>query len=189
MLKKLPVGIQTFSEIINKNYLYIDKTDLALNLIETYKYVFLSRPRRFGKSLFLDTLHNIFEGKKELFKGLDIYDKYEFDSHPVIKISWGGDGFVTLESMEVAAKDQLHYNQERLGIVCDTSLPPHLCLKNLIIKSYEKYQKQVVILIDEYDKPMLNNISNIEMANQMRDFLRAFYSQLKENDAYITNLM
>jgi hypothetical protein len=185
MLKKLPIGIQTFEKIIDGNYLYIDKTDLALNLIDNYQYIFLSRPRRFGKSLFLDTLHNIFEGKKELFRGLDIYDKYEFDSYPVIKISWGGDTFGSLESMEIAAKDQLHYNQKRLDVVCDNSLPSHLCLKNLIIKSYEKYQKPVVVLIDEYDKPILNNISDIKTANLMRDFLRAFYSQLKENDAYI----
>ena len=185
MLKKLPIGIQTFSEIINKDYLYIDKTSLALSLIDSYKYVFLSRPRRFGKSLFLDTLHNIFEGNKELFKGLDIYDKYAFEPHPVIKISWGGDEFSSLESMDIASKDQLRDNQKRLGIRCDTSLPPHLCLKHLIINAYEKYQKPVVVLIDEYDKPILNNISNIEMANEMRTFLRGFYEQLKENDAYI----
>ena len=77
-LKKLPIGIQTFSDIINENYLYIDKTKYALDLIENYKYVFLSRPRRFGKSLFLDTLKNIFLGNKKLFKGLYIYDQYEF---------------------------------------------------------------------------------------------------------------
>ncbi len=88
-MKKLPIGLQTFSEIIDGNYIYIDKTRYALNLIDDYKYVFLSRPRRFGKSLFLDTLKNIFEGNKELFKGLDIYDKYNWDeSYPVIKIEW-----------------------------------------------------------------------------------------------------
>ena len=77
-LKKLPVGIYTFERIVKENYLYVDKTDIALDLIENNTYVFLSRPRRFGKSLFLDTLKNIFEGKKELFKGLYIYDKYDF---------------------------------------------------------------------------------------------------------------
>ena len=185
MLKKLPIGIQTFEKIIDGDYLYIDKTSLALSLIESYQYVFLSRPRRFGKSLFLDTLQEIFEGNKELFKDLYIYDKYDFDSYPVIKISWGGDEFSSLESMDIASKDQLRDNQKRLGISCDTTLPPHLCLKHLIINAYEKYQKPVVVLIDEYDKPILNNISNIEVANQMRDFLRSFYSQLKENDRYV----
>ncbi|MEO1953361.1 MAG: AAA family ATPase, partial [Campylobacterales bacterium] len=91
-MKKLPIGIQTFKEIIVNDYIYIDKTDLALEVIQNYKYSFLSRPRRFGKSLFLDTLKNIFEGNKELFKDLDIYDKWDFeDIYPVIKIDWAGD--------------------------------------------------------------------------------------------------
>jgi CRISPR/Cas system-associated endonuclease/helicase Cas3 len=83
---KLPIGIQTFREIREDNYIYVDKTKYALNLIENYKYVFLSRPRRFGKSLFLDTLRNIFEGNKEVFKGLYIYKNYDFQKYPVIKI-------------------------------------------------------------------------------------------------------
>ena len=88
-MKKLPVGIHTFSQIINEDYLYIDKTKEAYELIDNYKYVFLSRPRRFGKSLFLTTLKEIFEGKKDLFKGLYIYDKYDFVKYPVIKITTG----------------------------------------------------------------------------------------------------
>ena len=88
-MKKLPIGIQTFKDIINENYIYIDKTKYALNLIEDYKYVFLSRPRRFGKSLFLDTLKNIFLGNKELFKGLYIYDKpYDWKKYPIIRLAF-----------------------------------------------------------------------------------------------------
>jgi hypothetical protein len=185
MVKKLPIGIQTFSEIINKNYLYIDKTDLALDLIETYKYVFLSRPRRFGKSLFLDTLHNIFEGKKELFKGLDIYDRYEFDSYPVIKISWGGSNYKSYGQLYDKAKRVLLQNQESLGIECKDDMSYSGCLEYLIQQAYKKYNKQVVILIDEYDKPILDSIDNIPQANNHRDFLREFYSVFKENDAYI----
>ena len=106
-LKKLPIGIQTFEKIINGDYLYVDKTDLALNLIDEYQYVFLSRPRRFGKSLFLDTLQNIFEGKKELFKGLDIYDKWDWnEKYPVIKIDWAGN-FKTIESTKTRAMEIL----------------------------------------------------------------------------------
>jgi hypothetical protein len=115
MLKKLPIGIQTFEKIIGGDYLYIDKTSLALSLIESYQYVFLSRPRRFGKSLFLDTLQEIFEGNNELFKDLYIYDKYDFDSYPVIKISWGGDEFSSLKSMDIASKDQLRDNQKTIS--------------------------------------------------------------------------
>jgi hypothetical protein len=110
-MKKLPIGIQTFSRIINENYLYIDKTRYALELIENYTYVFLSRPRRFGKSLFLDTLKHIFLGNKELFKGLYIYDKYEFSKYPVIKIDWAGD-FKTLKETKQTAKIILEENHE-----------------------------------------------------------------------------
>ena len=90
---KLPIGIQTFKEIIEREYIYVDKTEFALKLIENYKYVFLSRPRRFGKSLFLDTLYEIFNGNKELFKGLYIYDNYKFEKHPIIRISFNDGDF------------------------------------------------------------------------------------------------
>ena len=100
-MQKLPIGIQTFRKIIEGDYIYIDKTDIALDMIESYQYVFLSRPRRFGKSLFLDTLHNIFEGNKNLFEGLNIYDRWDFDdTYPVIRIDWSGN-FKTLESTKV----------------------------------------------------------------------------------------
>ena len=87
---KLPIGISTFEKIRSDGHLYIDKTEFALRLIQEHEYVFLSRPRRFGKSLFLDTLKEIFEGNRELFTGLYIYDKYDFEQYPVIKISFGG---------------------------------------------------------------------------------------------------
>jgi len=183
MLKKLPIGIQTFEKIIDGDYLYIDKTDLALSLIESYQYVFLSRPRRFGKSLFLDTLHNIFEGNKELFKDLYIYDKYDFAKHPVIKIDWAG-SFKTFEDTKNVANTILKENQKRLGIECENT-DTAMCFRELIQKANEKYNKQVVILIDEYDKPILDNINNIKRANENRDFLRALYIQIKANDAYI----
>ena len=184
-MKKLPIGIQTFKEIIDKDYIYIDKTHLALDLIENYKYSFLSRPRRFGKSLFLDTLKNIFEGNKELFQGLDIYDKWDFeDKYPVIKIDWAGD-FKTLESTKRVAIKILEENQERLGIECNISDEPSDCFRDLIRKSYQKYKKPVVILIDEYDKPILDNIEDTNRALENRDFLRGFYVMMKANDAYI----
>jgi len=89
IMQKLPIGIQTFRDIREESYIYIDKTDIAYDLITSERYFFLSRPRRFGKSLFLDTLKNIFEGKKELFEGLAIYDKWDWsETYPVIKISY-----------------------------------------------------------------------------------------------------
>ncbi len=185
-MQKLPIGIQTFSQIREENYIYIDKTHLAFDLIENYKYAFLSRPRRFGKSLFLDTLHNIFEGNRELFEGLAIYDKWNWEErYPVIKISWGGSDYASLEETKHKAFRVLKENQERLGIVCEDDFSPAGCLEELIQKTYDKYQKRVVVLVDEYDKPILNNIDNTKLALQNRNFLRGFYEVLKDNDAYI----
>ena len=184
-MQKLPIGIQTFKDIQTQNYLYIDKTEIALELIENFRYVFLSRPRRFGKSLFLDTLHNIFEGNKNLFEGLDIYDRWDFDdTYPVIRIDWSGN-FKTLESTKGVAKKILEENQHRLGVECATDMATDMCFRELIQKAYEKYQKPVVILIDEYDKPILDNIEDIQRAHENRDFLRGIYVQLKANDAFI----
>ena len=180
---RLPIGIQTFKKIREGDYIYVDKTKEAYELITNYEYAFLSRPRRFGKSLFLDTLRNIFEGNKELFKGLYIYDKWEFEEYPVIKIDWAGD-FKTLDSTKNVAREILKENQRRLGIVCENDAAD-MCFRELIQKTYEKYQKRVVVLIDEYDKPILDNIENPIRAIDNRDFLRSFYVQLKANDEYI----
>ena len=186
-LKKLPIGIQTFEKIRDKkeNYIYIDKTKEALELIEGGGYYFLSRPRRFGKSLFLDTLQDIFEGKKELFEGLYIYDKWDWeDKYPVIKFSWSGD-LRSKPSIELRAFDFLKENQRRLGIECEERRHLSSCFSELIYESYKKYNKKVVILIDEYDKPILDNLDQIEVAKEARELLRSLYSVMKENDRYI----
>jgi len=179
---KLPIGIQTFREIIEGNYVYVDKTKYALDILQNYKYVFLSRPRRFGKSLFLDTLKNIFEGNKELFKGLYIYNKYDFEKYPVIKIA-----FSTITSTQDLMNDfeaKLSQIQKELKIECKNKDYAN-CFEELIQKAYEKYQKKVVILIDEYDKPILDMIDNIKIAKAHRDILRRFYTKIKDNDKYI----
>ncbi len=122
-MKKLPIGIQTFSEIIKNDYAYVDKTGIAAQLIDCYKYVFLSRPRRFGKSLFLDTLHNLFEGKKELFTGLAAENSHDWSkAYPVIKISFGGGNFRSQETLQVAILEELRDNEKRLGVHCDISV-------------------------------------------------------------------
>jgi len=183
-MKRLPIGIQTFRKIREGNYVYVDKTKELLNIIENYQYVFLSRPRRFGKSLFLDTLKEVFEGNKELFKGLYIYDKYDFKKYPVIKISWSGN-FQTLEKLEQTAIDIFNQNQRRLGITCDNTKSPESCFRQLIELSYEKYKKPAVILIDEYDKPILDVIDNVEQAKQNREFLKGLYTIIKDSDEYV----
>jgi len=184
-MKKLPIGIQTFRDIIKEDYLYIDKTKEALELIENYRYSFLSRPRRFGKSLFLDTLYNIFEGKQELFEGLYIYDKWDWDvTYPVIKIDFNGD-LQTLNNLEKRLKEIFKANQERLGVKCEDNNYMPNCFSELIRKSYKKYKQKVVILIDEYDRPILDVIENIEQAKINREFIKGLYSIIKGSDEYI----
>ena len=186
MLQKLPIGIQTFSEVIKSNYLYIDKTAMALELIENNKYVFLSRPRRFGKSLFLDTLRNIFEGNQELFEGLYIYDKYDWSQkYPVIIISFANGRVESRASLDRKIITILEENQERLGVTCKAQESADGCFRELIMKVEKKYNQKVVILIDEYDKPLLDNITSIEIANEVRNGLANFYSVIKGSDEFI----
>ena len=183
-MKKLPIGISTFSKIREQNYLYIDKTDSILDLIENYQYSFLSRPRRFGKSLLVSTLKEIFEGNKQLFEGLYIYDKWDWeDKYPVIKISFGGSR--STDELKRSIFDMLEVNQKHLEVECKSVEDYSICFADLIRISYEKYQKPVVILIDEYDKAILDNLDQMEVAIECREILKRLYTQIKENDRYI----
>ena len=185
-MKKLPIGIQTFREIIEENYAYVDKTEFAYNLITHGKYYFLSRPRRFGKSLFLDTLAEIFFGNKELFEGLYIYDKYDFKPYPIIRISFGSGDYSLNENQTIdEIKSIFKDNIESLNIDCKDINNFKNCFKELIKKTHQTYNQKVVILIDEYDKPILDNISNKEMAEKARNILKNFYSIIKDSDRYI----
>ncbi|MBU1667457.1 ATP-binding protein [bacterium] len=187
-MKNLPIGIQTFQKIRDKkeNYIYIDKTDLALKLINSSGYYFLSRPRRFGKSLFLDTLKDIFEGKKELFKGLYIYDKWDWETtYPVIKISFGLGVVKSVENLDMRILSIIKENQKRLDVECENIEDSSGCLRELIISAYEKYNQKVVILIDEYDKPILDNINDKELSTEIRDGLKNIYSVIKDSDQYV----
>jgi len=184
-MKKLPIGIQTFKDIREEDYLYIDKTDIAYNLINSYKYIFLSRPRRFGKSLFLDTLQNIFEGNKELFKDLAIYDKWDWEvKYPVIKLDFFGD-LRSANSLKKTIFFILKSNQKKLDLKCEEIDEIGLCFEELIQKAYKKYNQKVVILIDEYDKAILDNLDQMEVAYENREIIKSLYSVLKGCDAYI----
>ncbi len=185
-MKKLPIGIQTLSNIIDDGYLYVDKTEIALRLIESGKYYFLSRPRRFGKSLFLDTLKEIFEGNKTLLKGLYIENKWNFENkYPVLRISFGAGVNKTIAELNRSIRWVLEGVEKDLGLECKAAKNPKECFQELITLAYEKYNKKVVILIDEYDKPILDNITNKEVAREMRDEMKNFYSVIKDNDRYI----
>jgi len=184
-MKKLPIGIQTFRTIREDNYLYVDKTGIALNLIENGTYYFLSRPRRFGKSLFISTLQALFEGHQELFTGLAAFDRWDWDiCYPVIKLSFSGVAR-NVADMKQDIYNILKSNQKRLKIVCDRTEDIGGCFQELIEKSFAKYQQKVVILVDEYDKLILDNLDQIEMAKEAREILKDLYTTIKDSDEFI----
>ena len=187
--KKLPIGKSTFRDIRDpkENYVYIDKTAIAHEMVTSGSYYFLSRPRRFGKSLFIDTLSEIFKGSKHLFEGLAIYDQYDWSqTFPVVNISFAEGGFSSAEALRKAIMNTLRQNSEELNTdlpsIDDSNLGQYFSF--FIHNIYKKYGKQVVILIDEYDKPILDNIET-EMAGEAREVLRVFYSAIKASDQYI----
>lgn len=184
-LQKLPIGIQTFEKIRNDDFVYVDKTEQIKHLIDTGEYYFLSRPRRFGKSMLISTLHSLFEGRKELFEGLYIYDKWDWETtHPVIKISFSGVAR-DLADMKQDVIGILEENQRRLGIECKRPEDLGGCFKQLIMKASEKYAKKVVIIVDEYDKLIVDNLDQPEVAKQGREVLKDLYTTIKDSDQYI----
>ncbi|MEA3333854.1 MAG: AAA family ATPase, partial [Pseudomonadota bacterium] len=183
--RKLPIGIQTFSKIREESYLYVDKTGLIGDLIENGSYYFLSRPRRFGKSLLVSTLQALFEGREELFKGLAIHNQWDWQTcYPVIKISFGGVAR-NREEMKKQVSGILYSNQDRLGISCRYPEESGVCLKELIEHSFKKYGQKVVILVDEYDKLIVDNLDQPEIAKEGREILRDLYTTIKDSDEYI----
>jgi hypothetical protein len=183
--KKLPIGIQTFREIREGNYYYVDKTPLALQLIDEGKHYFLSRPRRFGKSLFLDTLKELFEGNHPLFQGLYAETHWDWSvKYPVLRLSLGARVAKTPEILAAALDKQLAYLEALHHCPATYSDPPNR-LADLIEKVAAQTSQRVVVLIDEYDKPILDNITEPEMARTMRNTLRDLYAVLKDNDAYL----
>ena len=184
-MKKLPLGIQSFRKIIDGGYVYVDKTQHVYNLINGESYYFLSRPRRFGKSLLLDTISEAFGGDRELFAGLWIYDSdYSFARHPVISLDMSNISNKTPDTLEESIASALarRIQDEGLGI---TDKIPSDMFKHMIEGLYKKYGQRVVVLIDEYDKPILDHLRDIETAEANRQVLRGFYGILKSMDAYL----
>ena len=180
----LPIGIQDFEKLRKGGYVYVDKTEFVYKLARLSTPFFLSRPRRFGKSLLLSTFEAFFLGKKELFKGLAIADKEkDWIEYPVIKISFGRSSYETRDNL-LAVIDNILTEQEKLFGITKTSENPSIRFDNLIHSAYTKTGKPVVILIDEYDKPILDALYT-EYEEQNRQELRSFYSPLKDCDKYI----
>ncbi len=180
-MKELPIGIQEFSKLRKGDFLYIDKTEHVYNLIKSASYFFLSRPRRFGKSLFLNTIKEVFNGNKELFEGLWIYDKIEWEAYPIIKIS-----FSSVDYFNVGLERAIDNTLSRIAKEHDI----HLKEESFSAKFEELIRilsgkKKVVILIDEYDKPIIDYIDDIPQADENRKILKSFYSVIKDSDQYI----
>jgi len=182
MKRKLALGNQEFSKVIGNNCIYVDKTKTIYKLITSGDYYFLSRPRRFGKSLLANTIKEIYLGSKELFKGLWIYDKWDWEkTYPVIKMSFSNIDYKKF-GLEAAIDLQLNKIAKQYKIKFEMASNATK-FEELIIKLSEK--AQVAIIIDEYDKPIIDFMDNIPQAEENRDILKNFYSILKDADKYI----
>lgn len=183
--KIYPIGIQNFEKLRNDGYFYIDKTALMYHMVKTGSYYFLSRPRRFGKSLLISTLEAYFQGKKDLFAGLAV-EKLEKDwiKYPILHLDLNIEKYDTLESLDKILNDNLEYWESQYGTrPSETSFS--LRFAGIIQRACEKTGQRVVILVDEYDKPMLQAIGNEELQRQFRNTLKPFYGALKTKDGCI----
>lgn len=182
---KYPIGIQDFEDLQRNGYAYVDKTNFVYKLADEGKYYFLSRPRRFGKSLFLSTLEAYFQGKKELFEGLAIYDlETEWKKYPIFHIDLNTANFREKDSLYTVLNDYLTTWESKYG-TRESEATLALRFKGVIARAAEKEGCGVVILIDEYDKPILQTLRDPELQAEHRAQLKAFYSVLKTQDRYI----
>lgn len=184
-IRKYPIGIQNFEKIRTEGYLYVDKTELMYRLVKTGSYYFLSRPRRFGKSLLISTLEAYFKGKKELFKGLAVGQlEKDWLTYPVLHLDLNAKKYDSPGDLPAILNQHLErwellYGDEKK----DRS--PEERFSYVIERAWEKTGMRVVILIDEYDKPLLQAIDNDELQNEYRNTLKAFYGVMKSMDGYI----
>ena len=182
---KYPIGIQTFEKIRKEGYVYVDKTRLIHDIACQGGYYFLSRPRRFGKSLLVSTMEAFFLGRKDLFEGLAMADlEKDWTEHPVLRIDLGGKSYTRAEDLEDYLDKQLSLLEERYS-VSRTYDSPDLRFQTLIESTHASTGHQAVILIDEYDKPIVDNLTNPELAEVFRTQLQGFYSVMKSQDAHI----
>ncbi|MCB1073305.1 MAG: AAA family ATPase [Chlamydiia bacterium] len=184
-MKKLPIGIQSIKKILDEGeYIYVDKTGFIKRLIdEGAPYFFMSRPRRFGKSLFLNTLEEIFKGNKELFKALEIYDsEYSWEEHPVLHFDFAQIASSTIGEFNAGLKAEL----ERMGALYGVSVEgPSVQFQLKVLVEALSKQNRVVVLVDEYDSAIINNLKDPELAEKNRDLLKGFFGTLKGLDRYL----
>lgn len=182
---KYPVGIQTFNQIIERDFVYVDKTDLVYSLATEGKIYFLSRPRRFGKSLLLSTLRAYFEGKKDLFAGLKIEAlEHDWYVHRVFHFDFNGVNFTVPGALNRVLSSILSQWEQEYGIVSDMPLELGLRFSRILQAAAEQTGRGAVVLVDEYDKPLLDVLEkDPELLNQNREILKSFYSVFKQADA------
>jgi len=184
-MKKLPIGIQNFGKLRTNGFIYIDKTEKIFDLVDGAGYYFLSRPRRFGKSLLVSTLKEIFSGNKELFKDLWIEDKIDWKKYPVIHLDFANANYKSLgleKAIQIRLEDQasLHDIKLESETISDT-------LQELVRKLHKKFNERVVILVDEYDKPIIDFLGKdeVHIAEENRNIMKNFYSPIKSLDEHL----
>ena len=183
--RKLPIGIQTFCKIRQENCYYVDKTAYIGRLLDEGTHYFLSRPRRFGKSLFLDTLKELFEGNEPLFAGLAIHDQWDWSvRHPVLRLDFSSGNFAEPGYLQANLMDQLTAIERRSGVAAESATVPGRFARQLE-GLHERSGQRVAVLVDEYDKPILDALEVPEVARANRDLLRGLYSTVKFADAHI----
>ena len=183
--RKLPIGIQTFRKIRQEACYYVDKTTYIRQLLDEGTHYFLSRPRRFGKSLFLDTLKELFEGNEPLFEGLYIHDQWDWSiRHPVVRLSFGRGNFKDPDYVEASLMAQLDAVERQTGVASDYAAGPER-FAHLLEVLHTQTGQTVAVLVDEYDKPILDALEVPEVARANRDFLRGLYAVIKDCDAHV----
>ena len=183
--RRLPIGIQTFREVREQGCYYVDKTAYVRRLVDEGKHYFLSRPRRFGKSLFLDTLKEAFEGNEALFEGLDIHRHWDWSvRHPVLRLSFGGGLFREPGGLHANVMAQLDAVAAEAGAASGYATAPER-FRDLLGALHRRRGQRVAVLVDEYDKPILDALDVPEVARANRDYLRGLYAVIKDSDAHV----
>ena len=183
--RRLPIGIQTFRTIREDGCYYVDKTAHIRRLLDEGKHYFLSRPRRFGKSLFLDTCKELFEGNEALFEGLAVHDQWDWSvRHPVVRLSFGSGSFTAPGDVQARTREQLAAIERREEVVSECGTEAGR-LASLLETLHERTGQRVAVLVDEYDKPILDALDVPEVARANRDYLRGLYAVIKDSDAHI----
>ena len=183
--RRLPIGMQTFSKLREQDCYYVDKTPYIARLLAEGTHYFLSRPRRFGKSLFLDTLKELFEGNQELFEGLSIHDGHDWSQrHPVVHLDFGRGNFSDPGLLEANVMEQLAAAERRTGVATEYLTAPGR-FAYLLEALHGRTGTRVVVLVDEYDKPILDALEDPEAARTNRDYLRGLYGVIKSCDAHV----